>query len=202
MHDLAMAQSKGRAGGRGATTTGAITGAGKRGGRPRNEQARAAILAAAYQLVRERGYVAVTTADIAARAEVGKQTIYRWWPTKWAVVLEALEEWMRTVTPRRPPTTLSSFLVEICRGATLAAPIFRSLIAEAQHDPELHRQLKRRLVEPRRAALRAFLPQLRAPERDLIAGAIYGAIMYQLLLGEPLDAAFIRSVTRLVAKLG
>lgn len=192
-----MAQSRTSRRGRDAKGSGA-----NKGGRPRNEQARAAILAAAYQLVSERGYVAVTTADIAARAGVGKQTIYRWWPTKWAVVLEALEEWMRTVTPRRPPTSLSSYLIEICRGATLSAPIFRSLIAEAQHDPELHRQLKRKLVEPRRAALRAFLPQLRGPERDLIAGAIYGAIMYQLLLGEPLDATFIRSVSRLVAKLG
>lgn len=173
----------------------------KPGGRPRNEAARTAILDAAYQLVQEHGYMAVTTADIASRAGVGKQTIYRWWPTKWAVVLEALEEWMRSVTPRKPPTTLSSFLVEICRGATQAAPIFRALIAEAQHDAELHRQLKRKLVEPRRAALRVFLPQLRTADRDLIAGAIYGAIMYQLLLGEPLDATFIRSVNRLVARL-
>jgi AcrR family transcriptional regulator len=171
------------------------------GGRPRNEQARTAILEATYQLVREHGYMAVTTADIASRAGVGKQTIYRWWPTKWAVVLEALEEWMRSVTPRKPPTTLSSYLVEICRGATLAAPIFRALIAEAQHDAELHAQLKRKLVEPRRAALRVFLPQLRTADRDLIAGAIYGAILYQLLLGEPLDATFIRSVNRLVARL-
>lgn len=171
------------------------------GGRPRDEHARTAILEAAYMLVRERGYTKVTTADIAARAGSGKQTIYRWWPSKFALVLDALETWMQRMETVKTPTTLSAFLAELCRGATHAAPILRSLIAEAQHEPELRTQLKRLLVGPRRAALRKCLPPHRAADRELIIGAIYGAVLYQLLLDEPLDAAFVRGVSRMVARL-
>jgi hypothetical protein len=116
-------------------------------------------------------------------------------------VLDALEAWMQQMEPAKAPTTLSAFLVELCRGATHAAPILRSLIAEAQHEPELRKQLKRKLVEPRRAALRKCLSLHRAADRELIIGAIYGAVLYQLLLDEPLDAAFVRGVSRMVTRL-
>ena len=58
-------------------------------GRPRGEGARQAILAAALGIAAEDGYAALTVEGIAARAGVGKQTIYRWWPTKADVLLEA-----------------------------------------------------------------------------------------------------------------
>jgi AcrR family transcriptional regulator len=58
-------------------------------GRPRSETSRQAILMAALDLVVEDGYANTTIEGIAARAGVGKQTIYRWWPTKADVVLEA-----------------------------------------------------------------------------------------------------------------
>jgi AcrR family transcriptional regulator len=170
-------------------------------GRPRDEKVRDAILESAYVLVRERGYADVTTADIAARAGAGKQTIYRWWPSKFALVLDALDVWMQKLLPPKPPTTLSAFLIELSRGATHVAPILRSLIAEAQHDPELRAVLRARVVAPYRAALRKCLPAHRAADRELIISAVYGAIMYQLLLDEPLDATFIRGVSRMVAKL-
>ncbi|MGC5016142.1 TetR/AcrR family transcriptional regulator [Streptosporangium sp. DT93] len=55
----------------------------------RSEQSRQAILGAAFDLVAEAGYAALTIEAIAARAGVGKQTIYRWWPSKGAVFVEA-----------------------------------------------------------------------------------------------------------------
>lgn len=55
----------------------------------RNEKARIAILTAAYELVTEVGYASLTMEGIAARAGVGKQTIYRWWRSKGTVLLEA-----------------------------------------------------------------------------------------------------------------
>jgi len=171
------------------------------GGRPRDERAREAILLAAYVLVHERGYAQITMAEIAARAGSGKQTIYRWWPSKSALVLEALEAWLLRMAPAKPSTTFPAFLVELCRGATDAAPVLRSLVAEAQHDAALRAQLKRQLLEPRRAALRKCLPPHRAADRELIIGAVYGAVLYQLLLDEPLDAAFVRGVSRMVARL-
>jgi AcrR family transcriptional regulator len=162
---------------------------------------RAAILEAAYTLVRDHGYANVTMAEIAAEAGAGKQTIYRWWPSKSALVLNALAIWMERSVPAKPPITLAAFLVELCRGATTAAPVLRSLIAEAQHDPALRVALKHQLLDPRRAALRRCLPSHRAAERELIIGAVYGAVLYQLLLDEPLGAAFVRGVTRMVARV-
>ena len=58
-------------------------------GRPRSEASRRAILSAVLDLIAD-GYAAVTMDAIATRAGVGKQTIYRWWPTKADVLLEAV----------------------------------------------------------------------------------------------------------------
>jgi AcrR family transcriptional regulator len=56
----------------------------------RRESSKKAILAAALTLAREVGYAKLTIEGIAARAGVGKQTIYRWWPSKGSVLFEAL----------------------------------------------------------------------------------------------------------------
>src|SRR5260370_6085981 len=58
-------------------------------GRPRDEEARNAILRASLSLVKEFGYRSLTIEKIAQRAGTGKTTIYRWWPSKAAVVAEA-----------------------------------------------------------------------------------------------------------------
>ncbi|GLF93971.1 TetR/AcrR family transcriptional regulator [Streptomyces yaizuensis] len=57
--------------------------------RRRSERSRRAIYDAALALVSETGYARTTIEGIAARAGVGKQTIYRWWPSKAAVLMEA-----------------------------------------------------------------------------------------------------------------
>ncbi|MFD6275719.1 TetR/AcrR family transcriptional regulator [Streptomyces sp. NPDC060209] len=55
----------------------------------RSDRSRRAIHDAALALVGEVGYAKTTIEGIAARAGVGKQTIYRWWPSKAAVLMEA-----------------------------------------------------------------------------------------------------------------
>ena len=59
-------------------------------GRKRSEGSRLAILAAAWELVGEVGFAGLTIEGIAARSGSGKQTVYRWWPSKADVLLDAL----------------------------------------------------------------------------------------------------------------
>jgi AcrR family transcriptional regulator len=70
-----------------------------RRGRPRSEQAHGAILTSAIELTREVGYDAVTMDAIAARAGVGKATVYRRWKTKEALVCEALQRLLEQIPP-------------------------------------------------------------------------------------------------------
>lgn len=61
----------------------------KKLGRPRSEKTKQAILSAAYELLLENSFGAVTVEKIAERAGVSKATIYKWWPNKAAVVIDA-----------------------------------------------------------------------------------------------------------------
>src|SRR5450432_1993426 len=70
-------------------------------GRPRSEKASQAILDAAADLLLENGLAAVSMDAVAARAGVSKATIYRWWPTKETLALDALyHEWAAVPPPR------------------------------------------------------------------------------------------------------
>ncbi|SDR63226.1 transcriptional regulator, TetR family [Rhizobiales bacterium GAS191] len=173
-------------------------------GRPRDAAKREAILAAAYELVLRHGYVKVTTAQIASAAGAGKQTIYRWWPTKAELVLDALEHWAEhSIDLPAKGAPLRDFLARVCDGAMRAGRVLRSLMAEAQFDDELRALVKRRLIEPRRDALRESLRAMgmeAADDRETLMRAIYGALWYRLLLDEPLDEAFIDAMTDLAER--
>jgi AcrR family transcriptional regulator len=169
-------------------------------GRPRSDAARRALLDAAYVLVVKQGYADVTIDAIAARAGAGKQTIYRWWPSKADLVLDALEDWAEAQINVAESDTVAMFLHKVCDGATRAGPVLRSLMAEAQFDPELRQKLKTRLIEPRREAFRRCLAHagVEARHREGLVLAIYGALWYRLFLDEALDAGFVRRMTALV----
>lgn len=109
-------------------------------GRPRSEQARAAILHAVDDLLVDVGYGAVTLKGIAERAGVSRQTIYRWWSTKAEVLLEASAIDARQeldIAPQDSPVAeitayldaLKTFLTNSDAGAA-----YRALLGEAQHD--------------------------------------------------------------------
>ena len=172
-------------------------------GRPRSDATRRAILDAAYDLVVAHGYHKVTTEMIAAHAGAGKQTIYRWWPGKADLVLDALEDWAEGRISITETESLASFLRKVCEGATLAGPVLRSLMAEAQFDATLRAKVKARLIEPRREALRRCLAHVGvAPKhREGLVFAIYGALWYRLFMDEPLDATFIKRMTALARDL-
>src|ERR1044071_2589076 len=109
-------------------------------GRPRDEDARRRILDAALRLIGQHGPAQVRIDAVAAAAGVGKQTIYRWWPTKTAVVLDALVDQTMAQTPF--PNTgaagaaLRTHMLAVVRVfRSPPGAVIRELVAESQADP-------------------------------------------------------------------
>jgi len=171
----------------------------------RSEEARQAVLWAADDLLAEKGFAGVTIEGIAARAGVAKQTIYRWWKTKTAVLLDALLQ--DVAEDLVPPDTgdlardLREYLTRLGRFLTASDPgaVFRALLAHAQHDPEFAAEFRARFLDDQRR--RDRLPLDRAAERgDLPAGLdvaaetdrVVGPLYHRALVtGDPVDAAFV-----------
>lgn len=109
-------------------------------GRPRSEDARAAVLRAVDDMLVDEGYAAMTMKGIANRAKVGRQTVYRWWSSKAEILLEAsATDAARELTV--PPdldaeTEIAAFLAALSTFLTEsdAGLAYRALLGEAQHD--------------------------------------------------------------------
>ena len=97
-------------------------------GSRRNDAAELAILDAAAELLAADGGAPISVAAIAERAGVGKQTIYRWWPSKSAVLLEAMIHRAREVAPAPDSGELLTDLRLFLRATFAAAPDNRSLL--------------------------------------------------------------------------
>src|SRR4051794_35779128 len=174
----------------------------------RSERARRAILDSALRLCRDRGYEGTTIEAIAAAAGVGKQTIYRWWPSKGAVIMEALNElgvrsaeFGDTDDVRADLRKQMTSVVRLLSDPEFG-PIYRGVIAATQSDTELSAALHERLIAPRVTACVERLRrgqragQLR-PDADLetLVEVLYGPLYYRLLLpGRPLDVAQVDTV--------
>ena len=136
-------------------------------GRRRNDAAQEAILDATFRLLSGPGTEALTIDAIAAEAGVGRQTIYRWWPSKGAVVADALARHARVVVPERDTGSftgdLAAFFTDSFAGLEnqVLADRLRQIVAEAQHDEHVARVLAD-FTAVRRAALRALLERGRA----------------------------------------
>jgi AcrR family transcriptional regulator len=176
-------------------------------GRPRSQQAHQAILTAAAELLLERALSDVSMDAVAQRAGVSKATIYRWWPTKEALALEALYTEWNTVRPfPRDTGSLRGDLLSLLRPwARLAASrpygrVLAALLTEAQSDPVFATEYRQRFVEPRRDQARALFQ--RAIERgeiladtkiDVALDLLYGPLYHRLLHGHaPLTDRFVR----------
>ena len=187
---------------------------GRRGpGRPRDEAVGPAILAAARKLVVEHGYEAVTTRMIADAAGAGKQTIYRRWPSKAELVLDAFLAYAEAEVdlPRCGSVPVrervAGFLRRTFDALAETGPAVRSLMATAQHDEAFRTSFRTRFIAPRRRALIRLLTAAAAdgllpPDADVEAAAIalYGAVWYRLLLDEPMDDAFPERLAILIVE--
>ncbi|SPE49469.1 Fatty acid metabolism regulator protein [Streptomyces netropsis] len=154
----------------------------------RSERSRRAIFDAALELVGEVGYDKLTIEGIAARAGVGKQTIYRWWPSKAAVLLDAFTADAGDTENVLPDTgDLAADLKLVLRATVdefndpkFEAP-YRALATAGANDRELSEQFVAKLQD---TGVKAYVDRLaKAKEAGHIAEDVEVRIAVEMLLG-------------------
>jgi AcrR family transcriptional regulator len=180
-------------------------------GRPRSEAADIAILEAAVTLLDERGYGLITVDDIAARAGVGKQTIYRRWRSKAEVVLEAFTTWTAVEVATIDTGSVQEDVQALLRSAFAVLrsgrqKVVSSLMAEAQLSDEFAVAFREQFVARRRKVLTDVIR--RGVERgqlgadidvEFLADMIYGPMWYRLLNRHaPIDDSFADQLSAFV----
>ncbi len=190
------------------------TGSAPRGrGRPRSEEAHRAILAAVVELLPEHGLRGITIEAVAARAGVGKTTIYRRWDTKNDLIVEALQQ-LRP--PGAPPDTGSlagdlEAVVTLQRDRLEASALPRMMprvLADASEDPDLLAEIVRTAVMPIRAILEEFVDRAVARgelredvDRQSVVDVLHSVPVYLLLMNGGDIGALAGVPTRVVAML-
>jgi AcrR family transcriptional regulator len=165
----------------------------------RSDRSRRAIYDAALALVGETGYARTTIEGIAARAGVGKQTIYRWWPSKSAVVADALiEDLLLPDHPVVPDTgDIRADLIAWMQSLIdlVAQPgndgLVRSLVAAACENPDIGTRLNDALgitatVSTRiEAAVEAGQLPADLPVKEFVRALVGGFVLHSLERTEP-----------------
>jgi AcrR family transcriptional regulator len=185
-------------------------------GRPRSEEARRAILDTALRLCHRDGYQQLTIKALAGEAGVGRQTVYRWWPDKAQVLLDALIDLRERELPQRLRETgdtlrdvehVLAVTFELTHKSTGQALI--GLMADAQSDSDLSRRLQGTLIGPRRDGLRAILQRgvdagelTEAVPLPLVVDFAFGTMWYRMLSRHaPLDGNLAREITGAIARM-
>lgn len=154
-------------------------------GRPRNESIDRAVIAAVLEVLRTRGYRAVTMVGIARRVKRARASIYRRWPSKPYLVADCIVNAMGaspapdTGSLRRDLTAAVGTLQRAFSGPLRQA--LPGLMADMAHDPELARAVRRQVLAPRRRSMRAAL--LRAQARGETAAGLNIELLLDLLAG-------------------
>jgi AcrR family transcriptional regulator len=181
-------------------------------GRPRSEQADRAIMAAALELLAERGLAGMSIEEVASRAGVGKATIYRRWSSKGALALDAFMTEFRHQQPLPDTGTLGGDLRAELRAWILAVTrtpagrILGDLIGEIQRDPDLAASYRERVLEPLRRQHRIMLDRAIArgeipagTDREVVLDLLFGAAQHRLLLGHlPLSDRFVGDLVEVI----
>src|SRR5271166_3177797 len=164
-------------------------------GRPRSEESRQSILRSTLKLLeRDGGFPELSIEAIAADANVGKTTVYRWWPTKAALVADAFsasaEQELRfpnTGSVQNDMRLQMRRLIRIFRSKR--GKVVAALLAGGQSDPELIEAFRERFLWPRRR--QAYQTLQRGIDRgelpkgcnlDLLLDSLYGPIYMRFLI--------------------
>ena len=164
-------------------------------GRQRSRESEEAILKTTLQLLKEKPLRDITVEAIARKAGVGKMTIYKWWPSKAYVALDALRKTMNkmvvipdTGEAERDLAELLSSIMSFYSSST--GRIFSQFMAESQSDPEFATLFRDRFLKPRREAAGEVLDRaIRRGEidhtldRELVLDFLFGPMVLRLMTG-------------------
>jgi AcrR family transcriptional regulator len=182
-------------------------------GRPRSAEAHAAILGASLKLIREVGFDALAMDAIAARAGVGKTTVYRRWKSKELLVVEAIDAIVRAVPD--PDTGSMEGDLMVLMNATLrmyadpaTAALLSGLVAAMVRSEPIARAVRGGFVGMRREAMRRALRrgidrgELRADtDLELALDLLSGPLLYRYLIsGEAVDEGLARGAVGAVLR--
>jgi AcrR family transcriptional regulator len=180
-------------------------------GRPRSQESRQAILRSTLKLLKEAGFPQLSIEAIAADADVGKATVYRWWPTKAVLVADAFSA--SAEQELRFPDT-GSLCKDISMQMRQVIRVFRSqrgrvvaaLLGGGQSDPELIAAFRERFLWPRRR--QAYQTLQRGIDRgelpagidmNLLLDTLYGPIYMRFLIRhDELNESFADALCALV----
>ncbi len=173
-------------------------------GRPRSDRAKVAILEATRDQLAMHGFERLSIQQIADTAGVGKQTIYRWWPTKRELVAECVLAGYVLPEGGGPPDTgdlgadVRAFVVAFGTeyGRPPKSALLRALISAAAESDEVAAKLFERFGDPYRAAVLARLGAAEAAGQlregapiGWVADALVGALVFRVLSREPVKRA-------------
>jgi AcrR family transcriptional regulator len=180
-------------------------------GRPRSATADEAILDATRALLAERGWADLTIAEVAARAGVAKTTLYRRWPGKADLVVDAMAALFSELEIVDHGSMLEDALVVVRQYAGLlqlpeTQAALLALASESERDESLRAKVNRQVIDPQRQLVHEGW--CRAAERgevdgetdlDLVFDMICGTLVQRILIvGKPVDDQYL---TRLVSVL-
>ncbi|MQY30622.1 putative HTH-type transcriptional regulator [Nocardia sp. RB56] len=185
-----------------------------RPGRKRDSSRDGAILQATLDVLAAAGYEGMTTDMVAARANASKATIYRRWPSKAELVVEAVESLRAEPLGDAPDTgSLAGDLAAMLDTSGNAAEsrkfkVVMGLLSLLPQDADLANAVQRRILGPRSAAIRVAVEREQArggivADRDagLLALVVMATITYRLIVtGEPVDRTFLTALADGVLK--
>lgn len=167
--------------------------------RGRSETTRRAILVAAERLIGELGPEAVTIEGVASAAGVGKQTIYRGWGGRTALLADALiETWALPDAPTggRPRDDLVAWGCAVADSVDTPSgrTVMRVMGIASAEDPEIARRLDERFTRPLREHLVALLTAAGITATGGAADAIMGGLLFRMSRGEPSTRADVEAI--------
>lgn len=164
-------------------------------GRPRSEESEEAILGATIQLLSEKPLREISMEEIARKAGVGKATIYKWWPSKAYVALDAFLRKTNRMVPTPDTGSVRIDILEQLRSLMVfyrspAGRILGQFVAESQVDPEFASLFRKLFLKPRRELVGVIFDRgVRRGEieqhlnRELVLDLIYGPAIYRMMVG-------------------